>query len=425
MRAVPVGVASIVPHVTVRGNGGVGTRSDFRAGACPVARSPSCGGRQRVDAVVEFPEGPGTPPRRLYVVCGTGPPQRPEPPCGVGAVVVLAVGALGGAAAAHGRLDAVGEAAGGEQEAGVADHPVVGADGEALHVPVADHRLPGGRLVEAADLADGLDGPGQLGGGRDVAAQDAAGHEGLLDDVQALPRGEHVQDDAVDVGVGQVVLEVADGELPGGVRAAEVALHVLLGDLGEVLAALVGVQHALVADGAQQEAAEGAGAHACFHDACAGEDVGEGEDLPRVLRVDDGCPSGHGQDVVGEQGAQREVGDVPGGADDAALGSTDQFVVGEGTLVGVEVLPGLERERVVAALGVGQLNLVPDREGPAPAGGTGRFGHVTSLPVPRRGLDQRRRVVAAGRANGPGRTALLAPFPASLRDPFSWALPWP
>lgn len=86
MRAVPVGVASIVPHVTVRGNGGVGTRSDFRAGACPVARSPSCGGRQRVDAV--------------------------------------------------------GEAAGGEQEAGVADHPVVGADGEALHVPVADHRLP-------------------------------------------------------------------------------------------------------------------------------------------------------------------------------------------------------------------------------------------------------------------------------------------
>src|SRR5690606_6981902 len=256
---------------------------------------------------------------------------------GVGARVVLAVGALGGAAAAHGRLDAVGETAGGEQEAGVADHPVVRADGQALDVPVADHRLPGGRLVEAADLADGLHGPGELGGGRHVAAQDAAGDERLGDGLQALPGGQHVENDAVHVGVGQVVLEVADGELPGGVRAAEVALDVLPGDVGEVLAALVAVQHALVADGPQQEAAQRAGAHTGLHDARAGEDVGEGEDLSRVLRVDDGCPAGHGQDVVGEQGAQREVGDVPGGADNAALGSADQFVVREGTLVGVEI----------------------------------------------------------------------------------------
>ncbi len=263
----------------------------------------------------------------------------------------------------------------------MADHPVVGADGQTLDVPVAEHRLPGGRLVEGADLPDGLDGARELGGGRDVAAEDAAGHEGLGDGLQALPGGEHVEDDAVDVRVGQVVLEVADGELPGGVRAAEVALHVLLGDLGEVLAALVGVQHALVADGAQQEAAERAGAHARLHDAGAGEDVREGQDLPRVLGVDHGGTAGHGQDVVGEQGAQREVGDVSGGADNAALGCADQFVVREGTLVGVEILPGFERERVVAALGVGQLNLVPDLEGPAPAGGTGRFGHVTSLPA--------------------------------------------
>ncbi len=50
---------------------------------------------------------------------------------GVGAFVVLAVGALGGASAAHGRLHTVGESAGGEEEAGVSDHPVVGADGQA------------------------------------------------------------------------------------------------------------------------------------------------------------------------------------------------------------------------------------------------------------------------------------------------------
>ncbi len=88
----------------------------------------------------------------------------------------------------------------------MADHPVVRADGEALDVPVADHRLPGGRLVEAADLADGLDGPGELGGGGDVAADDAAGDERLGDGLQAFPGGEHVEDDAVDVGVAQVVL---------------------------------------------------------------------------------------------------------------------------------------------------------------------------------------------------------------------------
>ena len=185
----------------------------------------------------------------------------------------------------------------------------------------------------------------------------------------------------------EVVLEVADGELPGGVRAAEVALHVLLGDLGEVGAALVAVQHALVADGAQQEGAERAGADARLDDARAGEDVGEGQDLPRVLGVDHGGAAGHGQDVVGEQGAQREVGDVSRGADNTALGSADQLVVREGTLVGVEVLPGFERERVVASLGVGELDLVPDLEGPATAGGTGRFGHVTSLPAWARAAD--------------------------------------
>ncbi|EHM25979.1 hypothetical protein SPW_5597 [Streptomyces sp. W007] len=263
----------------------------------------------------------------------------------------------------------------------MADHPVVGADGEALHVPVADHRLPGLRFGEAADLADGLDGARELGGGGHVGAEDAAGHQGLGDGLQALPGGEHVQHDAVDVGVGEVVLEVADGQLPGRVRGAEVALDVLLGDLGEVLAALVGVQHALLADGAQQEGAERAGSDPGLHDAGAGEDVGEGQDLARVLGVDHGGAAGHGQDVVGEQGAQREIGDVSRGADNTALGSTDQLVVRERTLVGVEVLSGFEREGVVAALGVGELYLVPDLEGPTSAGGTGRFRHVTSLPV--------------------------------------------
>ena len=147
--------------------------------------------------------------------------------------------------------------------------------------------------------------------------------------------------------------------------------------------------------------AERAGADARLDDAGAGEDVGEGQDLPRVLGVDHGGAAGHGQDVVGEQGAQREVGDVSRGADNAALGSADQLVVREGTLVGVEVLPGFERERVVASLGVGELDLVPDLEGPATAGGTGRFGHVNSLPgASRRGL-RRSEACAGSRGSWP------------------------
>ena len=118
---------------------------------------------------------------------------------------------------------------------------------------------------------------------------------------------------------------------------------------------------------------------------------------------DHGGAAGHGQDVVGEQGAQREVRDVSRGSDNTALGSTDQLVVREGTLVGVEVLSGFERERVVAALGVGELDLVPDLEGPASAGGTGRFGHVTSLAVfPRAPAD-------------PGRLRLRAPAMAATK----------
>ncbi len=248
-------------------------------------------------------------------------------------------------------------------------------------MPGADHGFPGRRLVEGAVFADRLDGAGHLRRRRDVGAEDAAGDQGLGDGLQALPGGEHVEDDAVDVGVGEVVLEVTDGERPRGVRAAEVALDVLRGDLGEVGAALVGVQHAVVADGAQQEAAERAGAHTGLDDAGAGEDVGHRQDLPRVLGVDHGGTAGHGQDIVGEQRAQREVGDVPGGTDNAALGSTDQLVVGEGSLVGVEAFSLFEREGVVASLGIGELDLVPDLEGPATAGGTGRFGHVTSLPA--------------------------------------------
>ena len=104
-----------------------------------------------------------------------------------------------------------------------------GTDREALDVPVADQRLPGLRLGEAAVRAERLDGPAELGGGRDVGADQAAGRQRLGDRVDALPRREHVEDDPVDAAVLVVerLDEVADGELPGRVPAAEELVDVL------------------------------------------------------------------------------------------------------------------------------------------------------------------------------------------------------
>ncbi|GAA3773670.1 hypothetical protein GCM10022206_10350 [Streptomyces chiangmaiensis] len=68
----------------------------------------------------------------------------------------------------------------------------------------------------------------------------------------------------------------------------------------------------------------------------------------------------------------------------------------------------------MAALGVGQLYLVPDLEGPATAGGTGRFGHVTSLPVAGEAADHARVV------RGPGDRAAKGCAGKGL----SWAGPW-
>ncbi|GAA1009180.1 hypothetical protein GCM10009564_23720 [Streptomyces thermogriseus] len=62
----------------------------------------------------------------------------------------------------------------------------------------------------------------------------------------------------------------------------------------------------------------------------------------------------------------------------------------------------------MAALGVGQLYLVPDLERPAAAGGTGRFGHATSLPAPNRPPDHAEAAgpgAPPGSRRGPGGTA--------------------
>ena len=123
--------------------------------------------------------------------------------------VLVAVARLGGAALQLGQHRAGREAAGREEEAGVRDHAVIRAHGEALDVPAAHHRLARVGLGEQARAADVLGDAGELGRRGDVAEHHAAGGERVGDGVDALPRGEHVEHDAVDRAGGHDVAAAA------------------------------------------------------------------------------------------------------------------------------------------------------------------------------------------------------------------------
>ena len=107
--------------------------------------------------------------------------------------------------------------------------------------------------------------------------------------------------------VSAALRHVTDVQVPGRVRAAEERLDVAPGDRREVVAQLVRVQLAAGADGPQQRAGQRARAGAGLEHLGAREDVAHGDDLRRVLRVDHLRAARHGQHVVGEQRAQRQV----------------------------------------------------------------------------------------------------------------------
>lgn len=152
-------------------------------------------------------------------------------------------------------------------------------------------------------------------------------------------------------------------------RALEERLDVASGDLGEVVAQLVGVQFtggATARSSEQLSARSGTG----LEHLGAGEDVAHGDDLRGVLGVDHLSAAWHGEHVVRQQWAQREErGAATGGGHHAAVGQADQRVVRQDAPMGVELLARLQGHRVHPPLGVGQLHPVTGLERPPPHGG--------------------------------------------------------
>src|SRR5215471_17094375 len=86
-------------------------------------------------------------------------------------------GAFGGPAPPRRCGDSLGQPPGGDEEAGVTYHPVLGPDRETVGMPSASEGFPCGRLVETPLAANGLHRRRELGHGGDVTGQDAAGQQ--------------------------------------------------------------------------------------------------------------------------------------------------------------------------------------------------------------------------------------------------------
>ena len=122
-----------------------------------------------------------------------------------------------------------------------------------------------------------------------------------------LPGLQHVQDDAV-YGPAQVldgdVCQISQARGPPLRLLTEVFADVVYGVFQVIVADLVGKDVALWAHGAQQSHRQRARACTCFQHAGAHEDIAFDQDLCRILGVDDGGASRHGEHVVHHEVAE-------------------------------------------------------------------------------------------------------------------------
>ncbi len=239
------------------------------------------------------------------------------------------------------------------------DHAVIRPHRGAFDVPGAMKHLEGAGLEPAARAQRFAHLHGLRDRGR-VGHEDAAGDHDLLGVGHDLPRLGKVEQDSIHLGHVDALVAVAQLDVvtvEGGL--AEHADDVLARSIGEVLADLVAVH---VGSGPQQGHAECSRADAGFEHPGARRDVGQHEQGAEVLGVDDLSPSRHLEDEVLQRRAQRGVSHPPRAGTGGALGRAEEIVVGEHSVVAVELAAFGQGQQVVAALGVHEQHLVADCE---------------------------------------------------------------
>ncbi len=232
-------------------------------------------------------------------------------------------------------------------------------DRETLRVPLPYGHLNASRLEPAPVRTQRVHGAAELGGRGDVAAQHAARLQHLADRVHALPGSEHVEDHAVDPLRTHRLDEITDTYVPCRVLLLEEALHVLLGDRGEVGAALVRVELSRRPDGPQQRERQSARADTRLEHPRPREDVGVHEDLRGVLGIDHGRATRHRDRVLLEQRTQREVRDALRRGHDDTVRAVDEVVVVDAAPGRVERRPRRQLDRVPPPLRVEQGDALP------------------------------------------------------------------
>ena len=251
-----------------------------------------------------------------------------------------------------------------------------GPDGEALEVPAADHRLPRGRLGEAAVVARSPRRRGTAGWSSRRSRSARRRARARRRRRRGTPRGRACRarpGRRCRRRVPGALGEVADGQRPGRVRAAEERLDVAAGDVGEVLAPLV-------ASAAGRRRRRRAAATSTAHPTRRRPRRPGPRGRCRPSRRSGRRPWGRRRRRRAASTARSRT--AAGAARGTrrprccvttrALGAPDQVVVGEAGRGGCgTALPGAERDRVQPALGVGQLDPLPRAQRPPPAPGPG------------------------------------------------------
>ena len=289
-----------------------------------------------------------------------------------------------------GRDDPGGQPAGGQQERGVAHHPMLRPDRQPDHVPRPDQAFPCLRLGEAPLRRAG---PRRAG----TAAWSSRRSRPARRPAPARrpPFAAPTRARACPARCGPPVqrrrreYDISDsqGQLVAGV--AEKAAHVALGVLGVVGPHLVGHHRPCRPDGLQQRTgqrprtrrpppAPGRPGRCRPTSGSARRPWGRSP-APRAAWTARSRPAA---------GAAPGTGVPTGETTRLPSGLADQVVVGQSAAVGVILPARLQDQRVVAALGVGELHPVPGPERAAAAGpGAGRrgLGHTAVVRRRRRG----------------------------------------